>query len=463
MTLVIVGILLVGYLLIATERLNKLNKSSVAMFLGVMGWILYMFNGTDYVLSMHADEYLQFLDGQESTTLLAKRFIGSHVFMRYVTAACQVILFILATSSIIELLYANEVFSFLGEWMRTRNSKRLLWSFAIVTFLLSANIDNLTSAVTMLFLLRKLIVAERDRLYFSCVILIAANAGGCFTAIGDVSSLILWTKEAITPSIFASHLVLPSLTALFLTTYLASRKVPEHVRINSSIGAYRGNDSYLPRWQRMVLLVVGICGLWAIPTFHYITQLPAFVGALCVMSLLWVLVHIFTLNRVAIIPSSSNHLPWNLQTSDTSQILFFIGIALAVGAIQETGAIQMLADWCDTYIHNVYVMTIFFGFVSSVFDNIPLMITSCSMYDVQPAEVTGYMAAFAQNGDYWNLLSYCTAMGGTLLTIGSVAGFALASVERIPFLWYLHRFAWMVLVGWLVGILVYMAQSYVLF
>lgn len=459
MTLVIVGILIVGYLLIATERWNNLNKSSVAMFLGVMGWVLYMFNGTDYVLSMHGAEYAEYLGAVVSTPETVKAFIASHVFMQYVTSACQVILFIIATSSIIEVLHANEVFNFLGEWMRTRNSRRLLWTFSIVTFLISANIDNLTSAVTMLFLLRKLIPGERDRLYFSCVILMAANAGGCFTAIGDVTSLILWTKDAITPSAFAGHLALPSLTALLITTWLASCKLPEQVRVSSSLGAYRGDDSYLPRWQRLVLLFVGIGGLWAIPTFHSITLLPPFVGALCVMSLLWVLVHLFTINKLTVIPSSSNHLPWNLQTSDTSQILFFMGIALAVGAICETGAIQVLAGWCDTYIHNIYILTAIFGLVSSVFDSIPLIITSCSMYSVQGPEAVGYMSAFAQNGDYWNLLSFCTAMGGTLLTIGTVAGFAVTSIERIPFLWYINRFSWMVLSGWGAGLIVYYATS----
>lgn len=463
MTLVIVGILIVGYLLIATERLNKLNKSSVAMFLGVMGWVLYMFNGTDYVLTMHGAEYADFLGSVVSTPETVKSFIASHVFMQYVTSACQIILFIIATSSIIEVLHANEVFNFLGEWMRTRSSRRLLWSFSIVTFLISANIDNLTSAVTMLFLLQKMIPGERERLYFSCVILMAANAGGCFTAIGDVTSLILWTKDAITPSAFAGHLVLPSFTALLVTTWLASRKLPEQVRINSSVGAYRGDDSYLPRWQRIILLIVGIGGLWAIPTFHSVTLLPPFVGALCVMSLLWVLVHIFTLNRVTVIPSYSNHLPWNLQTCDTSQILFFMGISLAVGAISETGAIQAFANWCDTNIHNIYIMTISCGLISSVFDNIPLLITSCGMYSVQGADAAGYMHAFVQNGDYWNLLSFCTAMGGTLLTIGSVAGFAVTSVERIPFLWYINRFSWMVLMGWACGLVVYYVTNLLLF
>lgn len=467
MTLAIVGILLIGYILIATEHLNKLNKSSVAMFLGVVGWLLYMFNGNEYVLSMHGAEYTSFLNGEVSTASSIKSFIGTHIFMQYVSTACEVIFFILATSSIIEVLDSNEVFNFLAEWMRTRRSKRLLWMLSIVTFFLSANIDNLTTAVTMVLILRKLVPQPRQRLYYSCVILFAANAGGCFTAIGDVTSLILWTKEAITPSAFAADLFLPSFTALALTTWLASRKLPEQIEIRSSVGAFKGDDCYLARWQRMCLLVVGIGGLWAIPTFHNVTKLPPFVGALCVMSLLWVIVQIFTLKRVnteEMMPSARR--PWVLEQNDTSQILFFMGISLAVGAICETGALHDFAAWCDRYIHNIYILTVLFGLLSSILDNIPLVLGSCSMYPVIDAgrliywADANYVSAFVQNGAYWELLSFCTAMGGSLLTIGTVAGFTIAKLERIPFLWYTYRFGWMVLTGWVGGLLVYYAIAY---
>lgn len=462
MTLVIVSILLIGYFLIATEHLNKLNKSSVAMFLGVVGWILYIFNGPEYVQSMHSAEYLAFLDGAVSTQETIKNFIASHVFMQYVMSACQVILFIIATSAIIEVLVANEVFEFLAVWMRTRHSKQLLWVVALVTFLLSAEIDNLTTAVIMVLVLRKLVPQSKQRFYYSCVILMAANAGGCFTAIGDVTSLILWTKNAITPSTFALDLALPAVVTLVVTTFLASLKVPDHLDVRSSLGKYVGDDYILPAWQRFILFVVGIGGLWAIPTLHNVTKLPPFVGALCVMSLLWVLVQLFTWKRMDVINNLSHSgFSADVRTSDASQILFFMGIYLAVGVVTETGALHIFANWCDTNIHNTYILTAFFGLVSSVLDNIPLVVASTSMYPVLDAAAVAssadasYLLDFVQNGSYWELLSFCTAMGGTLLTIGTVAGFSVASLERIPFLSYINRFSWMVLIGWLCGLLVY--------
>ena len=439
------------------------------MFLGVVGWILYIFNGPEYVQTMHGAEYQEFLEGAVSTQLTIKEFIASHLFMQYVMSACQVILFIIATSSIIEVLNANEVFDFLAVWMRTRRSKELLWVLSLVTFLLSANVDNLTAAVTMILVIRKLVPVTKQRFYYSCVILMAANAGGCFTAIGDITSLILWTKHAITPSAFALDLALPSLVALAVTTYLASRKLPEHVELRSSLGSYQGDDYILPAWQRFILFVVGLGGLWAIPTFHSVTQLPPFVGALCVTSLLWVLVQLFTWKRMSVVntlPKASFSV--DVRTSDTSQILFFMGISLAVGAICETGALHVFANWCDQYIHNIYILTVIFGFVSSVLDNIPLVVCSISMYPVMDAGTLSsvadpaYMGAFVQNGEYWELLSYCTALGGSLLTIGTVTGFSVASLERIPFLSYIYRFSWMVLTGWGAGLVVYYLFDYVI-
>ena len=232
--------------------------------------------------------------------------------------------------------------------------------------------------------------------------------------------------------------------------------------VRSSLGKYVGDDYILPAWQRFILFVVGIGGLWAIPTLHNVTKLPPFVGALCVMSLLWVLVQLFTWKRMDVINNLSHSgFSADVRTSDASQILFFMGIYLAVGVVTETGALHIFANWCDTNIHNTYILTAFFGLVSSVLDNIPLVVASTSMYPVLDAATVAssadaaYLLDFVQNGSYWELLSFCTAMGGTLLTIGTVAGFSVASLERIPFLSYINRFSWMVLIGWLCGLVVY--------
>lgn len=460
MTFLIVAIVIIGYFLIATENITNLNKASVAMFLGVSGWILYMLNGSRYVDSMHAASYHVFLEGAESTAATLKAYIGTQVFMKYVANVCQVLLFILATMCIVEVLNVHGALSFLKEWMRVRNGKRLLWIVAFLTFIISANLDNLTTAVMMITLLRQVVPARRQRFYYACVIIMAANCGGCFTAIGDVTSVMLWMKGAVTPTPFAAGLVLPAFVSLVVCTALASRYVPDHVELSSTLGAFRGDDFFLNRAQRMSLLIVGIGGLWAIPTFHRVSGLPPFVGALCVLSLLWVITEIYTRrkndNDVIIYRRS----PLTVQYMDIQLLLFLLGISLAVGAIQETGALQQFAMWTDEHIHNIYLVSIVLGFISAFLDNIPLVWTGVSMYPVLgqgtvSAMGGGYFSAFTQDGAYWQVLSYCGSVGGCLLTIGSQAGFAMMRIEKMRMWNYFLRFSWIVFIAWMSGLLVF--------
>ncbi len=458
MTFLIVSIVIIGYFLIATENVTSLNKASVAMLLGVTGWILYMIGGADYVRMFHGAEYTQFLDGAAPTLSSLKTFIGTHVFMRYVGDVCQVLLFILATMCIVEVLNVHGALSFLKEWMRVRNGKKLLWMVALLTFLISANMDNLTTAVMMISLLRQVVPVRRQRFYYACVIVMAANCGGCFTAIGDVTSVMLWIKGVITPTAFAAGLALPALVSLVVCTSLASRYVPDHVELSSTLGAFRGDDFFLSRAQRLSLLILGFGGLWAIPTFERVTLLPPFVGALCVLSLLWVLTEIYTRqgndNDVIIYHRS----PLTVQYMDIQLLLFLLGISLAVGAIHETGALRLFARWCDTHVHNIYFMSMVLGGISAFLDNIPLVYTGVSMFPVnelQGGDGAGYIRAFTQDGAYWQALSYCGAVGGSLLTIGSQAGFAMMRIEKMKMWHYFLRFSWIVFVSWMAGLLVF--------
>ena len=255
------------------------------MFLGVIVWTLYMVAGKQYVEMMYAEEYADFLGGNASNVTSLKNFIANYIFIGHVADICQIVLYLLATMSIVDLLNTNGCFDFISEWITTRNSKRLLWMVAFITYVLSANLDNLTTALMMFAIVRQLLPGSRFRMYYGAVIVIAANAGGCLTVIGDVSTLMLWVKGAVTPSSFSGAMFLPSIVAVAIPTYLISRKLPEQMDINTPRIRYRGDDTTLTRWQRILMLFVGIGGLWFIPTFHNLTKLPPFVGALCVLAL----------------------------------------------------------------------------------------------------------------------------------------------------------------------------------
>lgn len=462
MTTIIVAILLVGYLAIATEHITRINKAAVAMFLGVTGWILYMVDGAEYIHRFYAEDYNEFLHGALSTASTVKSYIANHIFLLHVANISQIVLYLLATMAIVEVLNSNGCFDFITDWIRTRNGKRLLWYLVLITFFLSANLDNLTTTVLMLTIMRKIVSEKKYRMYMGAAIVIAANCGGCATVIGDINSLMLWVKEAVTPGSYSAALFFPALVAMIIPSYLIARKIPEHIDVELPRIIYRGDDSVLSFWQRGIMLFVGIGGLWFIPTFHSITKLPPFVGALCVLAVFWVVNELMNSSLIkSNQPVTSVRLTRTLQYENWQTILYFIGISLAVGAIKETGAFAVAVQWLNTHIHNIYIIGIIFGFFSAILDNIAIVLSSISMYDViasadlMPGMNWSYISYFMQNGEYWKLIAFCGGIGGCLLPIGSIAGYALMKSEKVSIWWYLRMISGKVLAGWVAGLLVY--------
>ena len=263
------------------------------------------------------------------------------------------LMFLLATMSIVELLNNNGCFDFITEWIRTRNSKRLLWTITLATFILSANLDNLTTTTMMLVIMRHILQNSRQRMYVGSAIVLAANCGGCFTVIGDPIGLILWGNGAVTASHFSAYLVIPALLAWIVPTILINRELPDRLDSAWRPSPYRGDDTRLNRWQRVVMLIVGIGGLWFIPTFHNITKLAPFLGALCVLSVLWVVNEVFNRKLFAADQMTQRRIPVSLQYGALQQMLFIMGIMLGMGVVTETGVWDDVANWFDTYIHDI--------------------------------------------------------------------------------------------------------------
>ena len=439
MTLIIVTMLLLAYLLIATGHLTGVNKAAIAMFLGTIGWVVYVCWGADFVMAQHPAEYIEWLGSSEPDSDKVKWFIYDHVFLKYVGKAAAIVLFLLATMSIVELLSNNGCFDFITEWIRTRNSKRLLWSITAVTFFLSANLDNLTTATMMLVIMHNILQNSRQRMYVGSAIVLAACCGGCFTVIGDPIGLILWGNGAVTATRFSAYLGLPALLAWIVPTYLVSRELPDRLDTAWSASPYRGDETRLNRWQRVVMLFVGIGGLWFIPTFHNITKLAPFLGALCVLSVLWVVIGADQM--------TGRRVPVSLQYGGFQQLLFVTGIMLGMGVVTETGVWGDVADWLDTYIPDVWLIGILAGFLSSIIDSFTIAISNLSLYNVGAG---GMMT----NGAYWGIIAYTTAVGGCLLSVGSVCGLALMRAEHVSLGWYIKHMTPKVLLGFLLGYIV---------
>ena len=461
MTLIIVILLLLGYVVIGTGHLTRVNKAAIAMFIATVGWVVYICYGTDFVMAHHAQEYLSFLAGDEPSSDAVKFYIYDNIFLYYVGRAASIVMFLLATMSIIEILNNNGCFDFITKWIRTRNSKRLLWTISLATFVISANLDNLTTATMMLVIMRSIVQNRRQRMLIGSSIVIAANCGGCFTVIGDPTGLLLWGDGAITATSFSSYMALPAILAWVIPTIFINRALPERLDTQWSPMPYRGDDTNLSPWQRVVMLFVGIGGLWFIPTFHNITKLSPFLGALCVLSVLWVVNEAFNRKLMNADQMSQRFIPRALQYGSLQQILFVMGIMLGMGVVTETGVFPDVAQWMDETIHNVWILGIVSGFLSALVDSFTIAISDISLYPVVKGALPGdYMGSFIANGSYWKIIAYCTAVGGCLLSVGSVSGLALMQMEHIRVGWYLRNMTLKVLAGWAVGLIVLWLEIY---
>ena len=447
MTLIIVLLLILSYLLIATGHLTGVNKAAIAVFLGTAGWVVYICYGTDFVMNCHPQEYTEYLSGAVPTSEAVKLYIYENIFLKYVGEAASVVLFLLATMTIVEILNNNGCFDFIQEWIRTRNSKRLLWTMTTATFIISANLDNLTTTTMMLVMMHQIVQNRRQRMLIGAAIVLAATCGGCMTVIGDPTGLVLWENGAVTASRFSAYMFLPAMSAWVVPTLMIGRGLPNNLDVSWPVAPYRGDDTRLNRWQRLLMLIVGIGGLWFIPTFHNITKLSPALGALCVLSVLWVVNEAFNRKLMDADQMAQRRVPRALQYGAIQQMLYVMGIMLGMGVVVETGVFGEVSYWMDNAISNIWIIGAVSGLLSSLVDTFTIAVSDISLYTVGQGD-------FAQNGSYWKVLAFSTAVGGGLLCIGSTSGLALMKMEHVRIGWYAKNIMPKVFVGWLLGMAV---------
>ena len=381
--------------------------------------------------------------GANATSVAVKQYIAENIFLNYVGKGAEIVLFLLATMTIVEILNNNGCFDFLTQTMRTRNSRKLLWVITAITFIISANLDNITTTTMMLMIMHDIVPSRRQRMIYGSAIIIAANCGGALTVIGDTTGLLLWTNSMVTATDFSMTLMIPCLISWIVPTLWLSRMLPERIDSQWRTMPYRGDDTNLKIWQRLVMLIVGIGGLWFIPTFHNITKLSPFIGVLCVLSVLWIVNEVMNSKMMDVDKMIQRRVPFVLQYGVVQLALFVMGIMLAIGVVQETGVIAWLSRWCSENIHNVWLMGVLAAAFSTVLDTFASALSFISLFP-----------DFPLNAIYWKIIAYSTAMGGSTLMIGSVAGLALMKMEHIRVGWYLRNIGWVVILSWLMGMAV---------
>ena len=448
LTLAIVIVFCIGYFCIAIESLTKINKAAIALLMFVATWTLFMFDPASYV-------------PEAIGTNIASAV--SSVIEHHLGSTATTLFFLMGAMTIVELVDQNGGFNFVRDTLQTKSKRALLWRIAFMTFILSAILDNLTTSIVMIMILRKLVSDKKDRLIYAALVVIAANSGGAFSPIGDVTTIMLWNKGVITAAGVIMEIFIPSLVSMVIPAYILSLSLKGNLEIQQDTIVVEETDG-LSDGQRKAIFFLGVGGLIFVPIFKTITHLPPFVGILLVLGVLWTATEIFYTSihqegeDTADNRNTQKRVSKMLSRIDMDTILFFLGILMAVACLETIGVLTMLGQGLDVAFEgNHYLVTGIIGVLSSIVDNVPLVAGCMGMYPVAP---TGDMAI---DGIFWQLLAYCAGVGGSMLIIGSAAGVVVMGLEKITFGWYMKKITWIAFVGYLAGIVCYWLEKTFLF
>jgi len=424
MVLLIVATFIIGYIAIAFEHSLKINKAASALIAGVICWTFYI------VFTPNKDLVVENL-------------------LFHLGDLSQILFFLLGAMTIVELIDAHDGFEIITKRITTKNKKKLLWIIGLLAFILSAVLDNLTTAIVMISLVRKLIADKKDRLMFAGAIVIAANAGGAWSPIGDVTTTMLWIGGQITANNIVIKLVLPSLVCMTIPLTVMQYFLKGQVQKPTETF----DDSEMPNERhRNIVFFSGIAIFLLVPVFKTVTHLPPFMGILLGLGILWIIVEILHSDKDE--ADRKNYtVAYALRKIDSSSILFFLGILLAIAALESTDQLHNMAQLMNEKIGNMNLIVLTIGLFSSIVDNVPLVAASMGMYSLQQYPTDHY---------FWEFLAYCTGTGGSILIIGSAAGVAIMGIEKIDFIWYLKRISWLALIGYFAGACVYILQEQML-
>ena len=478
-------VFLLGYLAITLEHNIHVDKAAPALLVGMLSWGLYaMFPGDalhvdvskpiteiaqeeglkerlpkfhEYVqteIVKHDNEIVHHNSSnptqQEDTKSIVQHFV-SHGMEHHLFDIAAILFFLMGAMTIVELIDAHEGFAVITDKITTTNTVKLLWVVVLLTFFMSAVLDNLTTAIVMISVLRKLIKDQGTRWFFAGLVIIAANAGGAWSPIGDVTTTMLWNNGQLpTSSKIVIDLILPSLVAMLVPLGMASYilrggTVERPIRVHDA-------DHYLnptTEGERLFVFILGLAGLLFVPVFKTLTHLPPFTGMMLSLGIVWAVTELMhkgksSADRVSLSPLTV------LKKIDTASVLFFLGILLAVAALQEVGVLIKTANFLDNaFAGNIYSINVVIGILSAIVDNVPLVAAAQGMYAVAPD------GSFAADGQFWQFLAYCAGTGGSMLIIGSAAGVAVMGLEKISFGWYIKKISLLALAGYFAGAAVY--------
>ncbi len=435
---------LIGYIFLTVEHIIHINKATFALLLcGVLWTFLAYENG-------------------------ASEIRGD--IINHLGDTCEILIYLIGAMTIVDLIERYGGFSFIIRKIKADNKIKLLWIIVLLTFFMSAVLDNMTTAIIMVAFLSKIIVVQKERWLFAGIVIIAANSGGAWSPIGDVTTIMLWMNENVTSSALVGHLFLPSLVSVVIPTLIATgilKRRSKNEPVNADEIPVTTRESYIaknkPRLSRF-MFYCGVLGLIFVPIFKTITGLPPLMGMIISLGLLWFISEI-AVRKAKLKEELGASVTQVVRNIDMPTIMFFLGILMAVGALQTAGILGNLADILDKSIHEPYIISSIIGVCSSVVDNVPLVAACIDMYPIASDAMIAtsanpaYMQYFSQDGLFWLLLTYCAGVGGSILIIGSAAGVVTMGMQNIPFLWYAKRLTILAFSGYISGIIAIYLQS----
>lgn len=442
-----VFIFVMGYVLIALEHPIKINKTATAMITGVLCWTVVAIATPKPGLT-DSHHYLSFADNlrnasQLSPTEVYQAFIHSELSM-HLGQISSILFFLMGAMTIVELVDAHHGFRFITDRIQTLDVRKLLWIICWVTFFLSAILDNLTTAIVMVSLTRKLVQDTKQRLFFAGMIIVAANAGGAWSPIGDVTTTMLWIGGQISSMAIIRTLFLPSVICLSVPLIYLSFKLKGQLEPRVTIGEDAGDAEYVKGGKTMFF--VGVGALVGVPVFKTVTHLPPYMGILLGLGVLWVVSELIN-PHLDEFEKKRYSATTALSRIDVPSVLFFMGILLAVGALESMQTLHHFAEYLGEVLGDNRIIITMIGMVSAVVDNVPLVAACMGMYSLD---------TYPMDHMIWEYLAYCAGTGGSLLVIGSAAGVAVMGMEKVDFIWYLKKISFLALIGYLGGAAVYL-------
>ncbi|MEY3059496.1 MAG: hypothetical protein RL000_848 [Bacteroidota bacterium] len=418
----LLAVFIIGYLAIAFEHQIKLNKAASALITGVLCWTIYIFSGADHNKVHHA-------------------------LLEHMGEISGILFFLLGAMTIVELIDAHDGFEPIASSIKTTNKFKLLSITTLLAFFLSAVLDNLTTTIVLISLVSKLVKDEKEKLVFASIIVIAANAGGAWSPIGDVTTTMLWIGGQVTTQAIIKAIFIPSVVSVIIPLLVMG------LALKGKIAQFKEDNKVIARStykERNLVLIIGLASLLFVPVFKTWTGLPPFMGMLFSLGVMWLITEIIH-NGKDTIDKDNLSVNFAIRKIDTPSILFFLGILISVAALQSAGTLKEMADYLNQQIGNQKIIVMVLGGLSAIIDNVPLVAATQGMYS---------LSDFGTDHPFWLFLAYCSGTGGSMLIIGSAAGVAAMGLTKIEFFWYLKKVSFLALLGYLSGAAVFILMSW---